>query len=435
MGILSNLNKNQKKSIILLQIGTFLEYFDLMLYVHMAVFLNDLFFPKTDPMTTKILAAMAFCSSFVLRPIGAVIFGWIGDNFGRQPAVSITMLLMAFSCGVMVFVPTYASIGITATIIVTICRLLQGVASMGEIVGAEIYLTETIRPPAQYPAVAMIAVASVFGTLVALIFASLSSSTDGENWRWAFGIGAGIAVAGSVARTFLRETPDFIQMQQTLKQRIEARRVKETHEENVHPIQESNKAARMLFLAQCAWPICFYFVYMHCGNILKESCHYTSGQVIQQNLIVSVVQLISLYIIARLSYYINPLKILIVKLILFSIFAIFAPYILYSMPSPFVIFCVQALAIIFNPDIMPAVPIFFKYLAVEKRFTKATLTYALSRALMYLVTSFGIIALTALLGPLGIWVVLITSALTFGFGIRHFIHLEQFSWKNSMFKM
>ncbi|WP_417905076.1 hypothetical protein [Candidatus Tisiphia endosymbiont of Micropterix aruncella] len=55
-----------------------------MLYVHMAILMNELFFPKTDPHTTNLLAATAVCSTFVLRPIGALIFGWIGDNIGRK---------------------------------------------------------------------------------------------------------------------------------------------------------------------------------------------------------------------------------------------------------------------------------------------------------------------------------------------------------------
>ncbi|OYZ36061.1 MAG: MFS transporter, partial [Alphaproteobacteria bacterium 16-39-46] len=80
MGILSSLNRTQKEAVGLLQVGTFLEYFDLMLYVHMAVLLNDLFFPKTDPKTAALLTAFAFCSTYLLRPFGALFFGYIGDH-------------------------------------------------------------------------------------------------------------------------------------------------------------------------------------------------------------------------------------------------------------------------------------------------------------------------------------------------------------------
>ena len=75
MSILGSLNREQKEAVGLLQIGTFLEYFDLMLYVHMAVLLNEIFFPKTDPHTAALVTAFAFCSTYVLRPFGALVFG------------------------------------------------------------------------------------------------------------------------------------------------------------------------------------------------------------------------------------------------------------------------------------------------------------------------------------------------------------------------
>src|ERR1700676_2864748 len=106
MGLYSSLNREQKEALGLLQIGTFLEYFDLMLYIHMAVLLNDIFFPKTDPQTSALLAALAFCSTFIMRPIGALIFGWLGDSIGRKSTIIITTLMMSISCVLMANLPT-----------------------------------------------------------------------------------------------------------------------------------------------------------------------------------------------------------------------------------------------------------------------------------------------------------------------------------------
>src|SRR4029078_2520500 len=110
MGIFSSLKREQREAIGLLQIGTFLEYFDLMLYIHMAVLLNELFFPKTDPETAALLVAFAFCSTYVMRPIGAFIFGWLGDNVGRKSTIIITTVMMSLSCILMANLPTYAQI-------------------------------------------------------------------------------------------------------------------------------------------------------------------------------------------------------------------------------------------------------------------------------------------------------------------------------------
>src|SRR5271166_4776705 len=98
MGMLSDLNREQKTSIGLLQIGTFLEYFDLMLYIHMAVLLNELFFPQTDQYSASLLAAFAFSSTFIFRPIGALVFGWLGDHMGRKSTIILTTMIMCISC-------------------------------------------------------------------------------------------------------------------------------------------------------------------------------------------------------------------------------------------------------------------------------------------------------------------------------------------------
>jgi MHS family proline/betaine transporter-like MFS transporter len=148
--IQTSLTREQKEAVGLLSIGTFLEFFDLMLYVHMAVLLNELFFPKTDAHSAQLLSAFAFCTTFVFRPFGALIFGYIGDNLGRKFVVVISTFMMAISCIAIANAPTYAEIGIAASWIITICRIVQSTASMGEIIGGELYLTETIKSPKQY---------------------------------------------------------------------------------------------------------------------------------------------------------------------------------------------------------------------------------------------------------------------------------------------
>ena len=131
-----SLNEEQKDAVGLLSIGTLLEYFDVMLYIHMAVLLNELFFPKADPFTASLLAAFTFCSTYVFRPLGALIFGYIGDKFGRRITVLLTMFVMAGCCVVMALLPPYAEIGITASCIMILCRVAQGMAAMGEAIGA-----------------------------------------------------------------------------------------------------------------------------------------------------------------------------------------------------------------------------------------------------------------------------------------------------------
>jgi MFS family permease len=212
----TSLMREQKEAVGLLSIGTFLEYFDLMLYVHTVAFLNELFFEPNDPRSSSLVMAFAFCSTFVFRSVGALIFGWIGDHVGRKSTIIITTFMMAMSCLIMANLPTYAQIGNLAAWVVTICRVMQGMSSMGEVVGAELYITETINPPAQYAIVGSLGVFASLGALGALGIASLVTIHD-FNWRVAFWIGAVIALIGSVARTRLRETPEFVDAKRQLK--------------------------------------------------------------------------------------------------------------------------------------------------------------------------------------------------------------------------
>jgi MFS family permease len=411
----TSLTKAQKEAIGLLQIGTFLEYFDLMLYVHMAILLNELFFPKTDPHTAALLAAFSFCSTFVLRPFGALIFGYLGDHFGRKSTVIMTTMLMAMSCITMANLPTYAQIGITAAWMVTICRMVQGIASLGEIVGAEVYLTEYLHPPLRYPYVACVTVFSVLGTVMALVIASIFTSFE-MNWRIAFWIGSCIAAIGSVARTRLRETPEFIAMKQELQ-----RSLKKESKQNYSKIHQ--KSVVMFFLIQCAWPICFYFAYIYCGNILKN-LSYSAEQVIHQNLIVTVIQLISLSFLAYLSYWVPPLKILKIKLLAFFLFILICPFCLEQATTGLEIFFLQAIMVALAPDTAPAVPIFLSHLPILKRFTYASITYAFSRACMYIVTSFGLIYLINWFDHWGLWLIFLPAILVFALGLHHFQSLD-----------
>lgn len=418
MEIFSSLNKEQKQAVGLLSIGTFLEYFDLMLYVHMAVLLNELFFPQTDPHTAKLLAAFAFCSTYIFRPVGALIFGFIGDHVGRKVTVILTIMFMSLSCVFMANLPTYAQIGITASWIVTICRIVQGISSMGELTGAQLYLSEFIKPPARYSCVALIAVASAVGGAASLAIASIVMSF-GFNWRIIFGIGAVIAIVGTAARVFLRETPDFMRAKRAVARDPSLETVK------TFVTRVNHKTSLALFLIDCMWPLCFYFSYMHCGIILKDSFSYGAEQIIHQNFIVSIVQIATYLLFVFLSYRIYPLKILKFKLLISAIIILSYPYWLNHLQSDFHVLLLQSSIIFFAADASPATSIFYKYFPVLKRFTYISFMHALSRAVIYVIASFGLVYLTKYFGSWGTLIITIPVFSGYAFGLRHFEKLEK----------
>jgi len=420
------LTREQKESIGLLQIGTFLEYFDLMLYVHMVVLLNELFFPETDPLTTRLIAALSFSSVFILRPFGAIIFGYIGDNFGRKLTVIITTTLMAVSCIIMYILPTYNDIGITASYIMILCRAMQGMSSMGEVIGAEIYLTETIKRPTIFPVVGFITVSLTLGGVAALAIASLAT-TEGFNWRYAFLIGTIIAMVGGLARTRLRETPDFVNAKKEIQSVFEKTGVdiKLLDKSPIYNEKANKITAIAYFLLECSAPTCFFLIYAYSANILKEVHDYTPGQIIHQNFIVTVIEFFTILLITFLSFRIYPLKILKVKLIIFACFIFILPFIFQYSTSPVGIMLAQLGIVFFGVNVLPAGPIFYSHFPIFKRFTYTGFAYALSRAIMHLTTSFGFIFLFEYLGHYGILVIMIPILIGFSFGLNHFEKLDK----------
>ena len=430
MSLFSALKKDQKEAVGLLQVGTFLEYFDLMIYVHMAVLLNELFFPKTDPHTAALLTAFAFCSTWVLRPFGALIFGYIGDKIGRKPTIIITTFMMALSCIFMANLPTYEQIGITAAWLVTFCRILQGLSSMGEIVGANIYLTEITKPPLRYAVVALTDTASSLGGMVALLVATLATSIQ-FNWRIVFWIGSAIALAGTMARTRLRETPEFI-ISNNEKLKNNQTLIKKLEKESSSSCQSkaTTKVLFHYFMLSCASPLCFFIAYFYCPSVLKNSFGYSTEQCIQQSFIISIFAMLSLTTIAFVSFKIHPLAILRFKFWIFFPFMFLTPYLLTKSSSA--VFVVQFVTIVFSLTITPAYPILYKYIPVLKRFTNASFIYALSRALTYIVTSFGVIYITNIFSHYGLWIIMIPISVGYYCGIGYFTKLENVKVSNKV---
>lgn len=151
------------------------------------------------------------------------------------------------------------------------------------------------------------------------------------------------------------------------------------------------------FIVYCGWPLSFYLAYMYFNPMLKEVFHYTSKEIILHNFIISIVSLINIIFLAFLSYKIHPLKIIKIRgqLFLFLVFVI--PFVIIHATHFLHIFLLQIAILTFTLSPIPAVSVFIKYIPILKRFTAASFIYALSRALMYIITSFSLVYLTEIL--------------------------------------
>lgn len=131
-----------KKAITAAALGNAMEWFDFGVYGFVAFALGQVFFPGADPGLQMIAALGTFSVPFLVRPLGGIFFGALGDKFGRQKVLSVTIIIMSVSTFCIGLIPGYATIGIWAPILLLLAKLAQGFSVGGEYTGAAIFVAE-----------------------------------------------------------------------------------------------------------------------------------------------------------------------------------------------------------------------------------------------------------------------------------------------------
>src|SRR3546814_7301300 len=132
----------ERRVIFASSLGTVFEWYDFYLYGSLSAIIAAHFFSGVNETTGFIFALLAFAAGFAVRPFGAIVFGRIGDMIGRKYTFLVTIVIMGLSTFLVGMLPSYASIGITAPIILIVLRMLQGLALGGEYGGAATYVAE-----------------------------------------------------------------------------------------------------------------------------------------------------------------------------------------------------------------------------------------------------------------------------------------------------
>lgn len=202
-------------------VGNALEFYDFTLYAIFAVTIGRLFFPSEDPTASLIASWGAFAAGFMMRPLGALVFGSLGDKYGRKFSLSLTILLTGFPTFVIALLPGYEQLGILAPLILILCRLCQGLCTGGEYNGAAIFALEHFGKLKPGMIGGFITASCLIGSLAAT-FSGFLVSTYGteEMWRLPFFFGAFISFVGFILRYKMNETPDFSLLE---KKKIEKR--------------------------------------------------------------------------------------------------------------------------------------------------------------------------------------------------------------------
>ncbi len=199
-------------------VGTIFEWYDFYLYGSLAGFITKHFFSGVNETTGYIFALLAFAAGFAVRPLGAIVFGRLGDLWGRKNTFLVTMLLMGLSTFVVGLLPSYEAIGVAAPILLILMRLIQGMALGGEYGGAATYVAEHAPPGRRGLYTSFIQTTATLGLFLSLIVILLVRTQVGEEafgaWGWRIPFLASILLLGVSLwiRLRLNESPVFQKM-------------------------------------------------------------------------------------------------------------------------------------------------------------------------------------------------------------------------------
>ncbi|MFF4396570.1 glycine betaine/L-proline transporter ProP [Streptomyces sp. NPDC001480] len=204
-----------KRAVKAAALGNAMEWFDFGVYSYIAVTLGKVFFPSGNPTAQLLSTFGAFAAAFLVRPLGGLVFGPLGDRVGRQKVLAVTMIMMAVGTFAIGLIPSYASIGVGAPLLLLAARLVQGFSTGGEYAGASTFIAEYAPDKKR----GFFGSWLEFGTLAGYIggaglvtlMTALLSSHDLLTWGWRvpFLIAGPMGIIGLYLRMRLEETPAF----------------------------------------------------------------------------------------------------------------------------------------------------------------------------------------------------------------------------------
>ena len=277
--------------------GTFLEWYDFLTFATLAVIFAPLFFPSSDPNTALLASLATFGVGMVVRPIGAALFGSMGDRIGRKPVFMITIALMGLATVSVGFLPTYAQAGILAPILLVSMRLLQGLSAGGEIGGSAVYLTEhagnELRGFKTSFLQLMGPLGILFSTLQIALLRNYLTQEEFLSWGWRvpFWVSVMLLLIAFKVRMALEETPVFLAL-------IE--RGEKTESQLLNNFRDPEIRKRMLLLFLCissSGAILFFCVQVYTSIFLKTTLHL-QARLVDQLSIYATISLLPLTVVA-----------------------------------------------------------------------------------------------------------------------------------------
>ncbi len=377
--------------------GNTLEYFDSLMYVHMMIIITPLFFPTHEPVALSLFAATGFSVNYLARPVGALMFGYIGDKLGRKPALYISITMMLLATGFIGILPVYAQAGIYASLALLILRFFQGISCSGEASGALIYLMESVPYEKRFFYSALYNATIISGGVIAalVITFSLHLLAAESAWRFPFQIAAVIGIAGLLMRYNLSETKEFKLYQLTERQVY----LREILFQKDYFISILRVAGFSSFDATTFW-VCYVFM----AELLKKHTGLETSQIVLHNGAIMIFQILSGFLIAQKAPLLGEkrLGLLATYALILAIFPLFLTlqataysYAMITLAQIIVITAGNAFVIATDPTRVFLFP-------VIGRFIGMAFGISLGRVLGYVIGAYLLIASNYLFGPIGV---------------------------------
>jgi MFS transporter, MHS family, alpha-ketoglutarate permease len=212
------------KAIFIGSIGNLVEWYDFYAYTAFALYFAPAFFPNSDPVVQQLNVAVLFAATFLMRPLGGWLFGYLADHYGRRLSLTLSVVCMCFGSLIIAVTPTYATIGIAAPAILALARVIEGLSLGGEYGASATYLSEMADAKhrgfySSFQYVTLIG-GQLTAVIVLLLLQKVFLTTDelkAWGWRIPFVIGAVLAIFAAVMRRNLHETDAFVEASKTVK--------------------------------------------------------------------------------------------------------------------------------------------------------------------------------------------------------------------------
>ncbi len=401
-------------------LGNFIEWFDYASYSYFATIIALVFMPTNNPSIALLETFGVFALSFIMRPIGAVFWGDLGDRKGRKWALMISILIMSGSTFLIGLLPGYASIGIMAPILLLLLRMAQSFSASGEYAGAAIYIAEYAPPKKRGLYCSIVPASTATGLLVGSLFATVMYAVFGHDsafvvdwgWRIPFLLAGPLGLVVHYIREHLDDSPIYNEM-------VEEQKDSNTHQPK-HPIKllftkKYRKILMISFGACMLNAVGFYTVLTYLPNYLIDTVNYDSTKALFVTTICLVTYIAFIFFSGHISDTFGRKKMLIAACLGFIVFTIPAFLLLNTQSFVVILFVELVMCLLLTLNDGTLSSYLTETFPTEVRYSGFAMSFNLANALFGGSASFIAIGLIQLTGnnlaPAGYMVVISIIAL------------------------